>query len=199
MNGFDHNRVGIFEGDFNPIHNGHVDAVKAFMEQMKLDYIFIVPRFIPNVSAEQRIKLCELAFEGIDGVLISDEEIKGQGNITLCDIVRSLAADNTRVFVLLGSDEVLDFDKKADFEKILKLCYPVYARRENDAIIEKRIVEMLGRYYKEYGVMFRRILVETRELSSTDVRRAIANGDDVSALVHSDVLQFIEENKLYTD
>lgn len=199
MNGFDHNRVGIFEGDFNPIHNGQVEAAKAFMEQMKLDYIFIVPRHIPDGSAVQRLKMCELAFDGVDGVLISDEEIRGQGNITLCDIVCTLTSDNTRVFVLLGSDEVLNFDKKPDFDKMLKSCYPVYARRENDAIIEKRIVETLGRYYKEYGVMFRRILVETREISSTDVRCKIARGEDASHLVPASVWQFIKENELYTD
>lgn len=199
MSSFDHNRVGIFEGDFNPIHNGQVEAAKAFMEQMKLDYIFIVPRHIPDGNEAQRLKMCELAFDGVDGVLISDEEIKGQGNITLCDTVRARANDNTRVFVLLGSDEVLNFDKKPDFDKMLRLCYPVYARRENDAIIEKRIVETLGRYYKEYGVMFRRILVETQEISSTDLRRAIARGEDASHLVPTSVWQFIKENELYTD
>ena len=199
MNGFDHNRVGIFEGDFNPIHNGHISAIKAFMEQMKLDYIFIVPRYIPDGRSAQRLGMCELALDGIDGVLISDTEIRGQGRITLCDVVRALSAENTRIFVLLGSDEVLSFDKKPDFEKILELCYPVYARREGDAIIEGRIVETLGRFYKEHGVMFRRILTETREISSTDIRRAIAHSEDVSGLVSADVLRFIKKNELYAD
>ena len=47
MNGFDHTRVGIYGGTFAPIHNGHVRAAKAFMEQMKLDYLFIIPAHLP--------------------------------------------------------------------------------------------------------------------------------------------------------
>ena len=40
-------RVGIYGGTFAPIHNGHVEAAKAFMEQMKLDYLFIIPSYLP--------------------------------------------------------------------------------------------------------------------------------------------------------
>ena len=47
MNGFDHIRVGIYGGTFAPVHNGHVRAAKAFMEQMKLDYLFIIPAYLP--------------------------------------------------------------------------------------------------------------------------------------------------------
>ena len=43
MEGFDALRVGIYGGTFAPIHNGHVASAKAFMEQMKLDYLFVVP------------------------------------------------------------------------------------------------------------------------------------------------------------
>ena len=47
MNGADCLRVGIYGGTFAPVHNGHVAAAKAFMEQMKLDYLFIIPTCIP--------------------------------------------------------------------------------------------------------------------------------------------------------
>ena len=32
-------RIGIYGGSFSPIHNGHVAAAKAFMEQMWLDVL----------------------------------------------------------------------------------------------------------------------------------------------------------------
>ena len=32
-------RIGIYGGTFAPIHNGHVEAARLFMEQMRLDYL----------------------------------------------------------------------------------------------------------------------------------------------------------------
>ena len=83
MNGNDCLRVGIYGGTFAPIHNGHVLAAKAFMEQMKLDYLFVIPTCLPphkqidfSDDPMYRLRMCELAFEGTDGVVISDTEIK---------------------------------------------------------------------------------------------------------------------------
>ena len=36
-------RVGIYGGTFSPIHTGHVEAAKAFMSQMWLDVLFVIP------------------------------------------------------------------------------------------------------------------------------------------------------------
>ena len=40
-------RIGIYGGTFSPVHNGHVAAAKAFMEQMWLDVLFVIPAGIP--------------------------------------------------------------------------------------------------------------------------------------------------------
>ena len=36
-------RVGIYGGTFSPVHNGHVAAARAFMEQMWLDILYVIP------------------------------------------------------------------------------------------------------------------------------------------------------------
>ena len=56
MNGYDQLRVGIYGGTFAPIHNGHLVAAKAFMEQMKLDYMFIIPAGIPPIKPSNKYK-----------------------------------------------------------------------------------------------------------------------------------------------
>ena len=48
MNPLEMIRVGVFKGRFAPIHRGHTEAAVAFMEQMKLDYLFILPEYIPE-------------------------------------------------------------------------------------------------------------------------------------------------------
>lgn len=204
MNGADCLRVGIYGGTFAPIHNGHVLAAKAFMEQMKLDYLLIMPTNIPphkQISRSDdpiyRLRMCELAFEDTDGIVISDTEIKRGGTSYTYDTLTELTRPNTRLFFMCGTDMVLTFDKWYRFEDILKLCYPVYVRRENDPIITKKIVDKITEYYDKYGVMFRRIVTEPIELSSTEIRKKVARGEDISALVPEKVADFIYENSLY--
>ena len=204
MNGETQLRIGIFGGTFAPVHNGHVEAAKAFMEQMKLDYLYIMPACMPphkQIDSSDdpiyRLKMCELAFSGVDGVLISDLEIKRGGKSYTYDTLVELSRPDARLFFMCGTDMVLTFDTWYRAEDLFKLCYPVYVRRENDPIMTQRIVEKINGYYQKYGVMFRRIITEPITLSSTQIRNKVAAGEDISALVPSEVERFIKENGLY--
>lgn len=86
-------RIGIYGGTFAPIHNGHVNAAKAFMDQMQLHYLFVIPTALDpskirdeGDEARHRMKMCELAFEGEAGVVISDMEIEKGGILSLIHI-----------------------------------------------------------------------------------------------------------------
>ena len=204
MNGCDQLRVGIYGGTFAPIHNGHLVAAKAFMEQMKLDYMFIIPAGIPPHKQIDRsddplfrLKMCELAFADTDGVIISDCEIKRGGKSYTYDTLVEFSRPDTRLFFMCGTDMVLSFDRWYKFEEIFKLCYPVYVRRENDPIMTQRIVAKITEYYEKYGVMFRRIVTEPIELSSTQIRTRVAEGKSISGLVPPKVEKFIYDNGLY--
>lgn len=206
MNGMDMLRVGIYGGTFAPVHNGHVAAAKAFMEQMKLDYLFIIPTYLPPHKQIERsddpmfrLKMCELAFEGVDGIVISDSEIRRGGKSYTYDTLKELQRENTRLFLLCGTDMVLTFDQWYRFEDILSMCYPVYVRRENDALLGNRVVAKITEYYQKYGVMFRRIVTDPIPLSSTEIRRAVKEGRDISSMVPAGVEKFIREHGLYTD
>ena len=174
------------------------------MEQMKLDYLFIIPAHLPphkqideSDDPIYRLRMCELAFEGVDGVVISDCEIRRGGKSYTYDTLKELQRENTRLFLLCGTDMVLTFDTWYRFEDILKMCYPVYVRRENDPLIGNRIVSKITEYYQKYGVMFRKIITDPVELSSTDIRAAVRSGKDISTLVPPKVAEFIRENGLY--
>ena len=204
MNGDTQLRVGIFGGTFSPVHNGHIQSAKAFMEQMKLDYLYIIPTCLPphkqidaSDNPRHRMRMCELAFADIDGVVVSDIEILRGGKSYTYDTLTELSRPDTRLFLMCGTDMVLSFDTWYRFEDIFKLCYPVYVRRENDAIISQRIVSKITEYYEKYGVMFRRILTEPFEVSSTLIRNRVEKGEDISTLVPKSVEQYIKDNRLY--
>ena len=206
MSGFDHTRVGIYGGTFAPIHNGHVKAAKAFMEQMKLDYLMVIPAYLPphkqidsSDDPVYRLRMCELAFENTDGVVISDCEIARGGKSYTYYTLEELQRPDTRLFLLCGTDMVLTFDTWFRFEDIFRMCYPVYVRRENDPVITERIVSKITEYREKYGVMFRKIITDPLEMSSTDIRRAVKEGRDISGMVPEKVEKFIRDNGLYLE
>lgn len=197
-------RIGVYGGTFAPVHNGHVNAAKAFMDQMQLDYLFVIPAFIPphkqvdkSDDPMHRLKMCELAFEGEMGVIVSDMEIERGGISYTVDTLRELSRPNRRLFLLCGTDMALTLDEWKDPEEIFRLCYPTYVRRENDKLLENRIIEKNALYYNRYGKVVRRIMTDAIELSSTEIRDRVRKGEDISALVPAKVVQYIRENKLY--
>ncbi len=199
-------RVGIYGGTFAPVHNGHVQAAKLFMEQMRLDYLFIIPAAIPpHKKIDQaddpthRLNMCALAFGEMDGVVVSDMEVKRGGKSYTVDTLRELSAKGRRLLMLCGTDMVLSFDTWYQYKEILKLCYPVYMRRENDKLLDSMIVSKLTKYYEESGKMFRKIIGEPIELSSSEIREKVRRGEDISSLVPPAVAEYIKLYGLYLE
>ncbi len=199
-------RVGIYGGTFSPIHNGHVNAAKLFMEQMRLDYLFVIPAAIPphkQIDASDdpmhRLNMCALAFGDMDGVVVSDMEIKRGGKSYTVDTLRELSAKGRRLLLLCGTDMVLSFDTWYQYKEILELCYPVYIRRESDKMLDAMIVSKLTKYYEESGKMFRKIVGEPMELSSTAIREMVKRGEDISSLVPPSVAEYIRLYGLYRE
>ncbi|MGM9632013.1 MAG: nicotinate (nicotinamide) nucleotide adenylyltransferase [Eubacteriales bacterium] len=197
-------RIGIYEGTFAPIHNGHVNAARAFMDQMQLHYLFVIPMNLSEEkvrdegdSDEHRLKMCELAFEDEVGVVVSDMDIAREGFSHTVDTLKLLSRDDRRLFMLVGTDMALKLDTWKGTEEIFNLCYPTYVRRESDKILENQIIQKNTEYLNKYGKICRRIMTDEIELSSTDIRRMVKAGEDISHLVPEKVAQYIKDNKLY--
>lgn len=197
-------RVGIYGGTFSPVHNGHVAAAKAFMEQMWLDILYVIPTGVTphkdmkgDATAKDRLEMCRLAFAEMDGVIVSDLEMRREGKSYTVDTLRELYDPAGRLFLLMGTDMLLTLDKWREPEEIFKLCYPVYIRREEDAALDGRIVEKITSYQEKFGKVVRRIVAPAIELSSSDVREAIAKGQTVDGMIPPAVARYIETNQLY--
>lgn len=199
-------RIGIYGGSFSPIHNGHIRALKAFLNQMQLDFVYVIPTYIPPhkqtsgvIDSRHRLKMCELALEGMDGVVVSDIEIARGGTSYTVDTLRSLYREENKLFLLMGTDMMLTLDTWREPEEIFRLCYPVYMRRENDKANDAIIVKKISEYLSKYGKVVRRIMADPIEISSTEIRRRLSKGDDVSAYLPEKVIDYIKENQLFTD
>ena len=197
-------RVGIYGGAFAPIHIGHVAAAKAFMEQMWLDVLFIIPtgtsphkEMSGGASDRDRLEMCKRAFEGVEGIIVSDIEIRRKGKSYTVDTLRELTAPDRRLFLLCGTDMILTLDKWRESDEIFKLAYPVYIRREEDENLDECLIQKVTEYRNKYGKNVVRIQAPAICVSSSQVRAMISNGADISHLVPEKVADYIKKKGLY--
>lgn len=198
-------RIGIYGGTFSPVHNGHIAAAKAFMEQMWLDVLYVIPTGTsPHKEMDgmadnaDRLNMCRLAFEGnMDGVIVSDTEMRREGKSYTVDTLRQLYREDDRLFLLCGTDMLLTLDKWREPDEIFRLAYPVYVRRESDASLDSVIVEKLKEYKEKYGKNVMRVVTPPVEISSSEIRKMVANEEDISAFVPSAVCDYIKTRGLY--
>ena len=197
-------RIGIYGGTFGPVHKGHVAAAEAFIKQMELDLLYVIPAGIPphkQIDAADdpahRLAMCELAFAGMEKVIVSDLEIMREGKSFTVDTLRALHAEDRRLFLLMGTDMVLTLDTWREPAEIFRLCYPIYIRRENDPILEAQIIQKNQAYLQNYGKIARRLVADVIELSSTEIRDRVARGAEIDSLVPPAVAVYIREKGLY--
>ena len=197
-------RVGIYGGTFSPVHNGHVAAAKAFMEQMWLDILYVIPTGVTphkdmkgDATAKDRLEMCRLAFADVDGVIVSDLEMRREGKSYTVDTLRELYDPAGRLFFLMGTDMLLTLDQWREPEEIFRLCYPVYIRREADSALDAAIVDKITSYQRRFGKMVPRIVAPAIELSSSLVRETAGKGEPIHSMVPPAVADYILEKQLY--
>lgn len=201
-------KIGIFGGTFDPVHNGHVLAALAFLEQSDIEKLYVIPTAVPphkmrasSVSAEDRLRMCELAFEPCPGygkrLFVSDHEIREGGRSYTVQTLRHFAKEADAIELLCGTDMFLTLDGWYMAPEIFARADIAYIRREKDSSLDGEIEEKKKEYEEKYGASVRRIDVSPFELSSSEVRDMLEAGNDVSGLVPLPVLEYIEKKRLY--
>lgn len=196
--------IAIFGGTFNPIHNGHIKLINSFNEAMSFDKVLIVPTKIPPhkepnelISAEHRLNMIKAAVKDMPNVKPSDIELKREGASYTYMTIRQLKEiyPDDKLFLIVGSDMFLTFDKWRNFEEIFKNAVLCSAARDFGDFekMKKKSEEYKEKYSAECCVMNFDVL----KLSSTDIRRAVNEFEEIGEYVPQKVAEYIYENSLY--
>ncbi|MBE6632359.1 MAG: nicotinate (nicotinamide) nucleotide adenylyltransferase [Ruminococcaceae bacterium] len=200
-------RIGIFGGTFAPIHKGHIKTALAFLEQAKLDKLYIMPSYIPphkQISEDddpaQRLEMTEIAFKEhpLYGkkIFVSDYEIKKKGLSFTYQTLEFFSSESVRLFFLCGTDMFLSLDTWRYPEKIFTLCTLAHARRYADPD-EKVILKKKQEYETVFNAKIIDISDEALDISSTELRKMIEKKLDTSEYIPDKVKKYIIEHKLY--
>ena len=194
-------RIGIMGGSFDPIHQGHIRMAQCALESLRLDKVLMLPSGNPPhkpdiTPAEHRYRMVCAACAGLDGLEPCREEVDRAGVIYTVDTLSILHEKypKAELFYIIGADTLMELHKWRMFEKVLTLCtFLVCPRSWN--YTPKQLDEERKRL-TALGGQFILLDMEVVDVSSTEVRKAIRDGES-TPLLPVQVRQYAQSAGLY--
>jgi nicotinate-nucleotide adenylyltransferase len=197
-------KIGVFGGTFNPLHNGHINIVKSFKQNLGLDFVLLIPTYSPPhkskmqiISGEYRLEMCKLVCEDYNWLFVSDIEILRKGKSYTIDTLKELLEIYPRdsLFLLMGADMFLTLRQWKDFDEITQLsALCATARHEGELTQIKQYAQGLKSDFKAECYIEN---IPVLDISSTQIRDGIKNSENVSSLLPNKVLDYIKIQNLY--
>lgn len=185
-------QVGILGGNFNPVHNAHLVVADQVRQQLGLDKVLLMPEYLPphvdakgTIAEHHRLKMLELAIEGIEGLEIETIELERKGISYTYDTMLLLNErdPDTDYYFIIGADMV---DYLPKWHRI-------------DELVE--IVQFVGVQRPRYkaGTSYPVIWVDVplMDISSSMVRDFVAKGRTPNFMLPKSVLDYIKKEGLY--
>jgi len=189
-------KIGLFFGTFDPVHNGHLRIAKYITEEKLADKVWLVvtPENPIKVGSKissfnHRFNMAKIATENYDNIIPSDLEVnlkKPNYTIDTLEYISNKLRD-IEFSLIIGEDNYKIFDTWKDYKKIInKYKIFIYPRKgtlnENLHIINENTMYIGG---------------PRIDLSSTNIRKIVSNNSDPKDLISNKVMEYINSNKLY--
>ncbi len=196
-------RVGILGGTFNPPHMGHLVCASEAAAQLDLDRVLLTPAATPphkqapaDPGADERLELCRLAVGGDDRLDVCDLEIRRGGVSYTVDTLRALhehAPEDDLTFIV-GGDIALGLPAWHDPEGVLDLATLAVAERSGAG--RHDVAERLDQAFPGRAAL-RFFEMPRLDISSSQIRRRVADGRSIRYLVPDPVAEHIARGRLY--
>ena len=189
-------KTGLYLGTFDPFHNGHYFSIVKSFEFV--DEVIIQPHNLrPNskkhTSLESRLKMCDLGCLDLKKVKVREEKRNvykhrkdGKFRYQLIKWVEEEIGQAP--IVIMGSDKVTKEMYKDSKSELLEIPHIIFLRPGHD---ELDILKLKNLFKEAY------FLNPIGDISSSNIRKLIRKGADVSNFVQNRVLKYIKENNLY--
>lgn len=178
-------RLGIYIGSFNPPHLGHIDVVNYLLINNYVDRVLIVPTLsywnkVDLIDLKDRINMLKI-FEN-DKIKVDD---KHNNYKYTYELMRALSNDyNDELYLIMGADNIIEFDKWMNYQELLKYKIIVVNRDNID----------INRYINKYDSSNFIIVndYKYKDISSSEIRNNLN-----SKYLDKRVLKYIKDNHLY--
>lgn len=192
-------KTGIMGGTFDPVHLGHIEMAEFCKKEFSLDKIMFLPLgdapHKKNVT-DKNIRL-EMLFSALDGkkdFFVSTLETDRVGKTYTYDTLKILTEEkNAEYSYIIGADtaEVLLTWFRA--QDVFKMTDFIVVGR-HDCVLGSGALQA-----EKAGATFRFANHTGLDISSTEIRQKVANGENIEKLVGKKVFEVIKKYGLYTD
>ena len=202
------NKIGLFGGSFDPIHNGHFNAAINLNDRFNLDRFIFIPTFC---APHKRNKHQSGADHRYQMIIEATKEFSF-GEVSKCELRRkaiSYTIDTVDYFVekypgsilffFIGSDSLTHFESWYRVKDLLEKCnIVIYTRFGYEDIAP--MVKKTNLTNQEKDKLLNNIIhIPEIDISSTQIRTAIKSTKQYNHLVPVTVKNYIEKNQLYKD
>lgn len=212
-------RIGIMGGMFDPVHRGHLRVAETALTALQLDHVRLVPCAVPShrhpaaASAAHRLAMLELALAGLHEprLMADDREFHRPGVSYMVDTLASLARqfpEATLVYIL-GWDSFNTLPSWHRWRDMLDYCHLCAVSRpgvrlgtdtmssdDADWLRQREVDSVTSLFATGSGKLL--VLDELDDpAASTDIRQALADGQQQIADIPGVVLDYIRQHQLY--
>ena len=197
-------KIGVYGGSFNPPHLGHIQAAKAFQEELELDKLLIIPAAQPphkvlppgSPDGQVRLDMVRLAMAELPFAEVDDLELRREGASYTVDTLTQLREryPDDDLYFCMGTDMFQSFDSWYQPKKIVALAKIAMAHREKTDMGQLR--ELAAGFKKKYGKAPVILHNTLHPMSSTQIRRLLIVGGAEDFLSPA-VLDYIRAHGLY--
>lgn len=196
--------IGILGGSFDPFHLGHLSIAKAALKECGLSQIILLPAKVQPfkvgrqmAASRDRINMVSLVAKENQNFLVSDIEAAAEEVSytyrTLCTLKEAYPKD--QLHFIMGTDSFLTLENWYRGEDLLReFSFIVGVRpgyREEET--RDKVRELRQKYDAQIKVLHNRVL----EVSSTQIKENIRNGQSIRQWVPYAVERYIHEHGLY--
>ena len=183
-------RIGIYCGSFDPIHNGHVKIIKTILKENIVDKIFIMPtddycNKKINLSFEERKKAISISLKrrvNKNKYIIEEKLSKYQYTYLIFRDLKKIYPKD-EFYLIMGGDNVLNFDKWKNYKELLENPLIVINRKNDD--LEKSIKKLNPKKY---------YLLEIEgisDISSTFIRDNIDDYSKIKKMINKETYKYV--------
>ena len=192
-------KIGIFGGSFDPIHTGHAIIAQHVITSGIVDQLWLMVSPVNPLKADKvrqvsdadRLRMVEMVSRPMEGVETSAFEFSMPKPSYTIDTLNALQEKfpDDEFYLITGGDNWQIFNKWRNSEEILaKYHLLIYPRLGYEVNIPAELQDRV-----------KLIDAPVIELSSTEIRERLANGESVCYYVPDEVLGYIERHHLYTN
>ena len=201
MSGLPPHKVGVFGGAFDPPHHTHVALAQAAIAQLELDVLHVLPtgnawhKQRTLSPSEHRLAMCRLAFAGVERALVDARETMRCGPSYTIDTLQELQAayPGAQLYLIMGEDQaraLASWHRASELARAAIICV---ASRSESVGIASPVDDSSGLPLSP----LRPLQLPPSPLNATEIRKLLAQGQSVSALVSESVARYIDQNHLY--